>query len=112
MYAQACAAHIDPIKKPLFHYSFNPGIFNRCSRVQIECKFCQNWSIAQYPPEQVSFPLPPLELVSLAKGKEYDHCLYITEPVVYYEYMYDTEKHARSMGVGSVMISNGYIRDP
>ncbi|MDX1779309.1 MAG: AmmeMemoRadiSam system radical SAM enzyme, partial [Thermodesulfobacteriota bacterium] len=115
VYGQSCAAHIDPIeKKPLFHYLPSTAAFSvAAAGCNFECKFCQNWRIAQYRPEQVdSFSLPPRELASLAKEKGCPTIAFTyTEPVVYYEYMYDTAKYARSMGVGSVMISNGYINE-
>jgi pyruvate formate lyase activating enzyme len=115
VYGQSCAAHIDPIeKKPLYHYLPSTAAFSvAAAGCNFECKFCQNWRIAQYRPEQVdSFPLPPRELASLAKEKRCPTIAFTyTEPVVYYEYMYDTAKYARSIGVGSVMISNGYINE-
>ena len=115
VYAQACAAHIDPIeKKPLFHYLPSTQAFSIAAvGCNFECKFCQNWRIAQYRPEQVeSFSLPPHEVVSLAKRKGCPTIAFTyTEPVVYYEYMYDTAQHARNRGIGSVMISNGFIRE-
>ena len=115
VYGQSCAAHIDPIeKKPLFHYLPSTKAFSvAAAGCNFECKFCQNWRIAQYRPEQVdSFSLPPRELVSLAKQKGCPTIAFTyTEPVVYYEYMYDTAEYARSVGVGSVMISNGYINE-
>ena len=81
VYAQACAAHIDPIeKKPLFHYLPSTPAFSIAAvGCNFECKFCQNWRIAQYRPEQVeSFSLPPHELVSLAQAKSMSyHCLYL-----------------------------------
>jgi pyruvate formate lyase activating enzyme len=115
VYGQACAAHIDPIeKKPLFHYLPSTSAFSvAAAGCNFECKFCQNWRIAQYRPEQVdSFSLSPQEIVSLAQQKRCPTIAFTyTEPVVYYEYMYDTAKYARSTGIGSVMISNGYIKE-
>ena len=115
VYAMACAAHIDPIeKKPLFHYLPATQALSIASvGCNFECKFCQNWRIAQYRPEQAeSFHLPPEEVVSLAQEKGCPTIAYTyTEPVVFYEYMYDTAQLARSKGVGSVMISNGYINE-
>jgi len=115
VYGQSCAAHVDPIeKKPLFHYLPSTVAFSiAAAGCNFECKFCQNWRIAQYRPEQVdSFSLPPRELVSLANQKGCPTIAFTyTEPVVYYEYMYDTAQYARSMGIGSVMISNGYIKE-
>ena len=115
VYGQSCAAHIDPIeKKPLFHYLPSTTAFSvAAAGCNFECKFCQNWRIAQYRPEQVdSFSLIPRELVSIAKRKGCPTIAFTyTEPVVYYEYRYDTAEHARNMGIGSVMISNGYIKE-
>ena len=115
VYGKACAAHIDPIeKKPLFHYLPATQALSIASvGCNFECKFCQNWRIAQYRPEQVeSFNLPPKEVVSLAVDKQCPTIAYTyTEPVVFYEYMYDTAQLARTKGVGSVMISNGYINE-
>jgi pyruvate formate lyase activating enzyme len=34
-----------------------------------------------------------------------------TEPVVFYGYMYDCAREGRSKGIGSVMISNGFINE-
>jgi pyruvate formate lyase activating enzyme len=115
VYGKACAAHIDPIeKKPLFHYLPATQALSIASvGCNFECKFCQNWRIAQYRPEQVeSFHLPPEEVVSMAQAKQCPTIAYTyTEPVVFYEYMYDTAQLARTKGVGSVMISNGYINE-
>lgn len=115
VYAESCAAHVDPIeKKPLFHYLPSTKAFSIASvGCNFECRFCQNWRIAQYRPEQVeSVYLPPKEVVSLAKRNDCPTIAYTySEPVVFYEYMYDAAKLARIEGIGSVMISNGYINE-
>jgi len=115
VYGESCAAHVDPIeKKPLFHYLPSTNAFSIASvGCNFECKFCQNWRIAQYRPEQVeSIYLPPKEVVSLAKRKGCPTIAYTyTEPVVFYDYMYDTAKISKSEGIGSVIISNGYINE-
>jgi len=78
----------------------------------IECKFCQNWQISQFRPEQVNnIKLTPEEVIRFAQEKRCDTVAYTySEPVVFYEYMYDTAKIGKREGVGSVMISNGYIK--
>ncbi len=115
VYAQSCAAHIDPIeKKPLFHYLPATNAFSIAAvGCNFECKFCQNWRIAQYRPEQVeSFYLPPKEVVSMSRKRNCPTIAFTyTEPVVFYEYMYDTARQAREAGIGSVMISNGFINE-
>jgi pyruvate formate lyase activating enzyme len=115
VYGQSCAAHFDPIeKKPLFHYLPSTTAFSIAAvGCNFECKFCQNWKIAQYRPEQIeSIYLPPHEVVSLSKERGCPTIAYTySEPVVFYEYMYDTSKLAKKEGIGSVMISNGYINE-
>jgi len=115
VYSRPCALHIDPIeKKPLFHYLPNTTAFSLATAgCNIECKFCQNWNISQFRPEEVqSYYAPPDEIVNLAQKYK---CLTIaytyTEPVVYYEYMYDIAQAARKAKIGSVMITNGYIME-
>ncbi len=113
VHSRPCAMHNDPIeKKPLFHYL--PGstaLSLGTAGCNMECRFCQNWRMAQFRPEQVqSQAVGPGELVRLA-GRENSSSIAFTysEPVVFFEYMLDTAVRARKDGVGSVMISNGYI---
>ena len=77
-----------------------------------ECKFCQNWEIAQARPEQVpAIDAPPERLVALAKanGTPTIACTY-TEPVVWSEYVYDIAAAGRKAGIRTLMISNGSIQ--
>ena len=61
VYSRPCAVHVDPIeKKPLFHYlPGTPAFSIATAGCNIECKFCQNWQISQFRPEQIkNFELP------------------------------------------------------
>ncbi len=115
VYGRACSINVDPIeKKPLFH--FLPGsqaLSLATAGCNIECKFCQNWEISQFRPEQVnSISFPPQEVVARAAENEIKSIAFTyTEPVIFYEYMFDTARLARKKGVRSVMISNGYIKE-
>jgi pyruvate formate lyase activating enzyme len=115
VYSRPCSVHVDPIeKKPLFHYlPGTPALSIATAGCNIECKFCQNWQISQFRPEQVrNFDLPPEEIVRLAREHKAPTIAYTySEPVVFYTYMYDTAKLAKQEGIGSVMISNGYITE-
>jgi pyruvate formate lyase activating enzyme len=116
VYGNLCSLNIDPIeKKPLFHYL--PGttaLSVATAGCNLECKFCQNWRVSQYRPEQVeSLLIPPENLVRIANTRRAPTIAYTyTEPVVFAEYVHDTAAIGRREGVGSVMISNGYIREP
>jgi pyruvate formate lyase activating enzyme len=113
VYGAVCAAHVDPIeKKPLFHYLPGSLAFSIATAgCNFECRFCQNWQIAQYRPEQVrSEYMPPDKVVEIARSTGSRSIAYTyTEPVVFYTFMYDTARLARKEGIGSVMITNGYI---
>jgi len=115
VYSRPCAVHVDPIeKKPLFHYlPGTPALSIATAGCNIECKFCQNWQISQFRPEQVeNYNLSPQEIVRQAKEYRTPTIAYTySEPVVFYTYMYDTAKLAKKEGIGSVMISNGYIAE-
>jgi pyruvate formate lyase activating enzyme len=116
VYGALCSMNIDPIeKKPLFHYL--PGttaLSVATAGCNMECKFCQNWNISQYRPEQVdSIVLPPENLARAAATRRVQTIAYTySEPVVFSEYVHDTAAAGRRQGVGSAMISNGFIREP
>ena len=110
-----CTTHVDPIeKKPFFHV--RPGahaLSFATAGCNVECKFCQNWEISQYRPEQVKGVwLPPGDLAGAAKraGVPFLSATY-SEPVVFWEYVRDTAIEARRHGVRSTVVSNGFIQE-
>ena len=113
VYGKACAIHIDPIeKKPLFHFLPRSSALSLATAgCNVNCKFCQNWEISQVRPEQVShYDFPPQVVAEQAQR---NHCPVIaytyTEPVVFYEYMYDASVEARRKGLKNVVITGGHI---
>ena len=115
VYGALCSANVDPIeKKPLFHYLPGTAAFSIATAgCNIECKFCQNWQISQFRPEQVeSTVVPPEKLVAACKARQAPTIAYTySEPVIFYEYMHDAAAAWRAQGLGSVMISNGCIQE-
>lgn len=115
VHSNPCSLHNDPIeKKPLFHYRPGTMAFSLATAgCNIECRFCQNWQISQFRPEQVpSRPNTPLQIVESAKAVGSRSIAFTySEPVVFYEYMRDICLAARDTGIGRVMISNGYINE-
>lgn len=115
VYGRACSVHLDPIeKKPLFHYLPGSTAYSIAAPgCNFECRFCQNWQIAQYRPEQIeSINLPPKTVIDQAQSSGAMTVAYTySEPVVFYEYMYDCAKEGRTRGIGSVMVSNGFINE-
>lgn len=115
VYGALCSANVDPIeKKPLFHYLPGSTAFSVATAgCNMECKFCQNWQISQFRPEQVSSVLvPPEKLVAACQGRSCPTIAFTySEPTIAAEYIRDTAALARERKIGSVMISNGYIQE-
>jgi len=114
VHSQLCAAHVDPIeKKPLFHYLPGTNAFSIATPgCNLECKYCQNWQISQFRPEQIEcIRVKPEVLVANARHNATPTIAFTyTEPVVFYEYMMDIAAAARRTGIGSVMITSGFIK--
>jgi pyruvate formate lyase activating enzyme len=115
VHSRVCALNVDPIeKKPLFHYFPGTKAYSLATAgCNVECKFCQNWQISQYRPEQIdSIKLSPEDVINEAQrsGSKTIAFTY-SEPVVFYEYMFDIAQLSRKHGLHSVMISNGYIQE-
>jgi len=115
VYGRPCALNIDPIeKKPLFH--FYPGttaLSLATAGCNVNCKFCQNWDISQSRPEQTdNLDIPPNEMVDLCVQKRVPTIAYTySEPIIFYEYMYDIARMGHEKSVKSVMITGGYIEE-
>lgn len=113
VYGYPCSLNIDPIeKKPLFHYY--PGttaLSLATAGCNVDCKFCQNWEISQSRPEQTdNIELSPDGVVEIAKKRRVPTVAYTySEPVIFYEYMYDIAERGQRHAIGSVMITGGYI---
>ena len=117
VYGLPCSANIDPIeKKPLFHFHPGTTAFSLATAgCNVNCKFCQNWEISQSRPEQTSnFALPVADIVQLCRKRAIPSIAYTySEPVIFYEYMYDIAEAARAESIASVVITGGYIeKDP
>ena len=113
VYAQPCAVHIDPIEKePQLHML--PGSDILCLATvscNSRCKQCHNWHISQKGPGEVeTYYLPPEEVVAIALRRGIPTISFTyTEPTVFYEYMYDIARIAKSRGVRILWHSNGLI---
>lgn len=116
-YGNPCSVHVDPIeKKPLNHFYPTSLIFSIATAgCNFRCLNCQNWEISQKKPGEVRhIQLFPKDVVEKAKERNIPSIAYTySEPISFYEYMYDTAKLARAGGLKNVLVSNGYInRNP
>lgn len=115
VYGLAAAVNIDPVeKKPMFHFlpktkAFSVGTVG-CN---FSCKFCQNFDISQYPKEHAhkitGHELLPEKIVELALQNGCDSIAYTyNEPIVFFEYTYDTAKLAHEKGLKNIYVTSGY----
>ena len=114
-YGNPCSVHVDPIeKKPLYHFLPTTRAYSLATAgCTIACLNFQNWEISQESPKKTqNVDLMPAEAVSEAVQNGCRSIAYTySEPVAFYEYMYDTAKLARARGLKNLMISNGYINE-
>ena len=99
-------------KKPLFHFLPGTGILSIATvGCNLHCLNCQNWNISQTNPEESTAAfLPPERLVQLAKRNRFLSIAYTySDPIIFYEYTYDTAKLARKEGIRNVLVTAGYI---
>jgi pyruvate formate lyase activating enzyme len=117
VYGKPVGLQIDPIElEPMYHMV--PGHKNLCvytASCNFRCKHCQNWSISQSAPEQISpMKYTPKEIVeeTLRQGcKSISHS--INEPTVFFEMMFEVAQLAKQKGLLTVCHTNGGItREP
>ncbi len=116
VYGRPVALNVDPVeKKPFFHVYPGAKAFSIATvGCNITCKFCQNYDISQASPTDITVPFrSPTDIARLAKESGCSLLAFTyTEPTIFYEYMTDCAKAAREIGLGSVMVSNGYMSEP
>lgn len=114
-YGLAAAVNVDPIeKKPMFHFLPGSSVFSFGTvGCNLSCKFCQNADISQYPKEHIhdiiGHPLSPQRAVDFALKNGCKSIAYTyNEPVVFFEYTYDTAKLAHEAGLKNIYVTSGY----
>jgi len=112
-YGNPCSVNIDPVeKKPLFHFFPGSKAYSIATAgCNLACLNCQNWTISQTSPDKTrNYELPPSEVVADCIRNNCKSIAYTySEPVTFYEYVYETAQIARSEGVKNIIKSNGYI---
>ena len=115
IYGEVSSLSINPIeKKPVFH--FYPGSM-WLSLGSLGCNFrcpgCQNWEIAHWKEGSMNSKyLLPDESVERARASK---CIGISwtfnEPTLWFEYTLDSAKCAKSHGLFTNYVTNGYITE-
>lgn len=113
VYGKPCSIGKEPIEKAPF-YHFLPGS-ERITLATVSCnqrcKYCQNWEISQVSLEdRYHYDAMPEDIVAIAKKYNVKIiCFTYTEPIVFYEYMYDIAKLARNEGIKTAVVTGGFI---
>lgn len=115
-YSHPVSIHVDPVeKKPLYHFMPNTNTLSfGTAGCNLHCKHCQNYDISQVSPEESKMPLEvfPETIVQLSIDKGCDSLSYTyTEPTIFFEYMIEIAQNAKSKGIKSIMVTNGYIEE-
>ena len=112
-FGNPCSVNIDPMeKKPLYHFLPGSRAYSIATAgCNLACLNCQNWTISQTRPDKTrNYDLPPEKVVEEAvKNKCRSIAYTYSEPVSFYEYVYETSLLAREAGVKNVIKSNGYV---
>ena len=115
IHSRLCAAHVDPVeKKPFYHVLPGARTFSiSSSGCNLDCRFCQNWEIAQVRPEKLPMVEAPPERIPQAASEA--GCRLIahtyTEPFVGWEYIRDVAAASRAHGIRNVVVSGGFISE-
>ncbi len=113
VYGKACSVNIDPIeKKPFFHFLPKTNALSLAAAgCNVNCRFCQNWEISQVRPEQVEHSdFPPALVAETALRYKCPSIAYTyTEPVVFFEYVYDSAVESRRKGIRNAVVTSGHI---
>lgn len=121
-YGLLTSAALDPIeKKPLYHFHPGSHILSLGSfGCNLRCPFCQNYTISQagfdgfagqrLPLDRVT----PKEIVAAAQRLEETSgnigvAFTYNEPLVGYEFVYDTARLLKEVGLATVLVTNGQI---
>ena len=115
-YGLLTSAALDPIeKKPLYHFHPGSHILSLGSfGCNLRCPFCQNAPIACAGERDVPWrEIAPAELVdaaaSLVTEGNIGLAFTYNEPLVGYEFVYDTARLLKEVGLATVLVTNGQI---
>jgi pyruvate formate lyase activating enzyme len=112
-FGNPCSVNVDPVeKKPLYHFLPGSRAYSIATAgCNLVCLNCQNWTISQTSPDKTrNYDLMPEKVVEECIKNSCKSIAYTySEPITFYEYVYETAILARNAGVKNIIKSNGYI---
>ncbi len=112
IYQQLSSHSVDPVeKKPLYHFHPGSSAFSIGTiGCNLSCDFCQNWEISQGTVS--TYTMTSEEVVELTKHYGCESIAYTyNEPIIWYEFVYDTAVLAKKEGISNILVTNGFIRE-
>lgn len=112
IYEQLSSHSVDPIeKKPLYHFHPGSSAFSIGTvGCNLSCDFCQNWEISQGTVS--TYTMTSQEVVELTKRYRCESIAYTyNEPVIWYEFLYDTALLAQEEGIYNILVTNGFVQE-
>lgn len=114
-FAHLAAHAMDPIeKKPLYHYYPGKYILSLgTTGCNFRCGYCQNWNIAQQRPQTIKITAEHVAKVAAHQqpypnlGVAYTY----SEPLMWYEFVYQTAPLIHQQGMKNILVTNGYINE-
>ncbi len=114
-YGNPCSVNLDPVeKKPLYHFMPATLTFSIATAgCNLACLNCQNWTISQTSPDKTrNTDLMPDKVISNTLKYKCKSISYTySEPITFYEYVFDTATLAKQSELRNILVSNGYINN-
>ncbi len=113
IYGEVTGFSMDPIeKKPLYHFHPGSDILSIGTKgCNFKCPYCQNWHLSQDINVKSSY-YDPEEIVNAASKKGSTGIAYTySEPFIWFEYVLDCSRLARSKNLKNVFVTNGFINE-
>ncbi len=114
-YGRSSGFCIDPIeKKPLHHFYPGSSVFSfGTAGCNLACKFCQNWDISKSRSmDRLMDRATPRAIAQSAKERSCKSVAFTyNDPVVFFEYALDTADACHELGVKTVAVTAGYLRE-
>jgi len=111
-FGRCVSVAMDPIeKKPLHHVCPGRSVLSvACNCCNLECDWCQNWSISQETARTTE--IPPEQLVAMARESGSFGIAYTyTEPLVWFEYLLEAGALAHENGLLNILVTNGVLNE-
>ena len=115
-YGRPSSVHIDPVeKKPLYHFHPGSAVFSIATAgCNLHCRNYQNWQLSQRGGEEMEriYRAEPADVVDAALAENCHSIAYTySDPIIFYEYVYDTSVLAHDHGLKNIFVTAGYINE-